>query len=165
MDNRVQIKNMVNSTVILTSPDLHFRREWNKKGQINSVPMDILRDLIYDEGVNSLFTSGALEITDKKVRIELGLEQEGVEPERHSLTENQMLGALFGTPKDIENAINTIPPAQIDDFVDLAVDREVTDMAKVDVFKRLTGKDILNMVKLNRQIKEEEKKEALEAQK
>ena len=158
-NNRVQVRSAVNGTVVLSNTDLRFRREWSKKGQVNTIPLEILQDMIYEDGTLSLFKDGMLEIPDQETRIELGLEERGVEPEKHSLTNNQMLGALYGTPADIAKAINTLPNAQIDDFVSLAVEKEVTDMAKVDIIKKMTGKDVLALVKFNRQIKEPDKTE------
>lgn len=158
-NNRVQVKSAINGTIVLSNMDLRFRREWNKKGQINSIPFEILQDMIYEDGTMSLFKDGILEIPDQEIRIELGLEERGVTPEKHSLTDNQMLGALYGSPADIAKAINTLPSAQIDDFVNLAVEKEVTDMAKVDIIKKMTGKDVLALVKFNRQVKEPDKTE------
>lgn len=154
---RVQIKCLIKGTVVLTDPNIPIRREWNKKGQIQSVPFGILQDLIYQPGVQAMFDEGILEVEDQKVRIELGLETEGVEPEKVIMSENQMLAALIGTPDDIAAALDKLPEAQKEEFVRLAVDKEFTDMAKVDVIKKKTGKDVLQLVKFNRQLKEESK--------
>lgn len=154
---RVQIKNMVKGTVIITDPNLPIRREWNKKGQIQTIPFGVLQDLIYQPGVQAMFDEGLLEIIDKNVRVELGLETEGVEPEKQFMSENQMLAALIGTPEDIAAALDKLPNAQKEEFVQLAVEKEFTDMAKVEVIKKKTGKDVLQLVKFNRQLKEEEK--------
>lgn len=156
-EKRVKIMNKVKGTVILTDPNVPITREWTKKGQIATIPMDVMQDLIYQEGTLELFRQGVLYIVDKEDRIELGLEVEGQKPEIEFLTENQMLGALIGTPKDIENMIKKLPKAQVDEFVDLAVEKEITDMAKVDVIEKLTGKNIIKLVQFNRQLKEDDK--------
>ena len=149
--------NKVKGTVILTDPNVPITREWTKKGQIATIPMDVMQDLVYQEGTLELFRQGVLYVVDKEDRIELGLEVEGQKPEIEFLTENQMLGALIGTPKDIENMIKKLPKAQVDEFVDLAVEKEITDMAKVDVIEKLTGKNIIKLVQFNRQLKEDDK--------
>lgn len=156
-EKRVKIMNKVKGTVILTDPNVPITREWTKKGQIATIPMDVMQDLIYQEGTLELFRQGVLYIVDKEDRIELGLEVEGQKPEIEFLTENQMLGALIGTPKDIEDMIKKLPKAQVDEFVDLAVEKEITDMAKVDVIEKLTGKNIIKLVQFNRQLKEDDK--------
>lgn len=159
-NERVQVKSVVKGTVVLTDPDLHFRREWIKKGQINTIPFGILQDLIYQPGVESMFTDGLLEIVDKKVRVELGLEVEGVAPEKQILTEAQMLGALMSAGTEaVEKALDTLPEAQIEEFVQLAVEKEITDMPKVDIIKKKTGRDIIQLVKFNRQLQEEPRDE------
>ena len=158
-NDRVQIKSIVKGTVVLTDPDLHFRREWTKKGQINTIPFGILQDLIYQPGVESMFTDGLLEIVDKKARVELGLEVEGVAPAKQIMTEAQMLGALVSGPDAVEKALDTLPEAQVEEFVQLAVEKEITDMAKVDIIKKKTGKDVIALVKFNRQLQEEPRSE------
>lgn len=152
---RVQIRSRVKGTVIIYDPNIPIKREWTKKGQIQTIPLDIMRDLVYQTGVQSMLEDGMLEIVDKDVRIELGLEVEGVAAEKEFMTENQMLAALIGTPDDIAAAIDKLPAAQIEEFVHLAVEKEFTDMAKVDIIKKKTGKDVLQLVKFNRQVKEE----------
>lgn len=158
-DKRVKITSKIKGIVIIADPNIPFRREWSKKGQVQSIPMDILQDLIYQEGVNELFSQGVLYIDDQEDRIELGLETAGIVPNVQMYTENQMLGALVGTPADIEKMIKKLPKAQVEEFIELAVDKEITDMAKVDVIKKLTGRDIIKLVQYNRQLKEEPKSE------
>lgn len=156
-DKRVKITSKIKGVVIISDPNIPFRREWSKKGQIQSIPMDILQDLIYQEGVHELFAQGVLYIDSQEDRVELGLETAGIVPDVQMYTENQMLGALIGTPADIEKMIKKLPKAQIEEFVELAVDKEITDMAKVDVIKKYTGKDVIKLVQYNRQLKEEPK--------
>lgn len=151
---RIKVKNMIKGTVVINDPNTHFRREWNNKGQVMTIPFEILQDLVYQDGVQSMLNEGILLIDDKQARIDLGLEDPDIEPVKTFLTENQMRAALIGTPEDIAAAIDKLPPAQVEEFVNLAVEGEYTDMAKVDIIKKKTGKDVLQLVKFNRQLKE-----------
>lgn len=159
-ERRVKIVSRVKGIVSLSDPNIPIAREWTKKGQIATIPMDIMKDLIYQEGVAEIFRQGILEIPEKEDRIELGLETEGAEEEKiEFLTENQMLAVLVGTVPELKVAMDKMPKAQLDEFVDLAVQKEITDMAKVDAIKQKTGKDVIKLVQFNRQLKEEPKAE------
>jgi adenylosuccinate lyase len=70
-----------------------------------------------------------------------------------------MLAVLVGTVPELKVAMDKMPKAQLDEFVDLAVQKEITDMAKVDAIKQKTGKDVIKLVQFNRQLKEEPKAE------
>lgn len=151
---RVQIKNLVKGTVVINDPNIPIRREWTKKGQVNSIPYDVMEDLVYQEGIMTLFKDGILSIEDKDVRVRLGLEASDGHDAIVIFNENQMLGALMGKPADLEVALKKLPKEQINELVELAVTKEVTDMQKVDLIKKYTGRDILQLVKYNRQANE-----------
>ena len=160
MSDRVKLVNKTKCTVVINDPNIPFRREWTKKGQVLTIPMDIMQDLIYQEGVSAMLNDGTLEVVEKEDRIALGLETEGEEPTVKFLTENQMLGALVSKDiADLEKTLKKMPRAQIDEFIDLAVEKEITDMPKVDLIEKLTGRNIIKLVQFNRQLKEEPKEE------
>ena len=161
-NTRVQIKSMINSHVVVKDNNLHIRREWNRKGQVQTLPLGIIRDLYYDVGFQAMLEEGILTIEDKDVRIELGMEAPGEEPTFKFYTENQMLAALVGSAADVKKAMNEMPKAQLNDFVNLAVQKEITDMAKVDVIKAKTGKDVIKMVQTERQAKEPVKTDTID---
>ena len=158
-EERVKIISKIKGTVVIYDRDIPIRREWTRKGQVQTIPMDIMQDLIYQEGVLSLFEQGVLYIEDKDARVKLGLEVEGEEPTIKMLTDTQMLGALYGKTEDLKKTLEELPKAQIDELVGLAVEKEITDMAKVDVIEKFTGKNIIKLVQYNRQLKEEPKTE------
>lgn len=154
-EKRVKIASRVKGIVSLSDPNIPIAREWTKKGQIATIPMDIMQDLIYEEGVKELFNQGVLEVIEKEDRIELGLEDE--EQTIQFLTENQMLAALVGTVPELKKAMDSMPKAQLEELVELAIQKEITDMGKVDAIKQKTGKDVIKLVQYNRQLLEEPK--------
>ena len=75
MENRkVIIENMTNSRVGIDIPELRLMRIWEKKGVKKPVDFDVLKEAIYNEGVEYMFKTGILYIDDIDVKIELGLE-------------------------------------------------------------------------------------------
>ena len=83
MENKkVIVTNMVNRRVGMTLPDLHFKRNWEKKGAKKPIDLEILEQAIYDPGVEYMFRQGILAIDDMEVKKFLGLEPEdATEPE------------------------------------------------------------------------------------
>ena len=158
-DKRVKIQSRVKGTVVIVDRNIPIRRELTKKGQIVTIPMSVMQDLVFQEGMSDMIKEGVISVVDQEDRIALGLEVENQKPDKEFLTENQMLGALVGSTKDIEKALDKLPRAQIDEFIDLAVEKEITDMAKVDLIEKRTGKNIIKLVQFNRQLKEEPKSE------
>ena len=76
MENRkVIIENMTNSRVGIDIPELRLMRVWEKKGVKKPVDFDVLKEAIYNEGVEYMFKTGILYIDDIDVKIELGLEE------------------------------------------------------------------------------------------
>lgn len=160
MNERVKVANRIKGIVVINDPNIPFRREWTQKGQVLTIPMDIMQDLIYQEGVHALILDGTLEIVDKSDRIALGLEApEQKEPTIKFMTENQMLGALVGNIEGLKKLLEELPKAQIEEFIDLAVEKEITDMPKVDLIEKKTGKNIIKLVQFNRQLKEDSEKD------
>ena len=77
MENKkVMIENCVNHEVGIVLPELGIRRTWERKGAKKSIDLSLLREAMYEPGVEYMFTSGMLYIDDLEVKKELGLEPE-----------------------------------------------------------------------------------------
>lgn len=161
-EKRVKVASRVKGIITLSNPDIRFRREWLKKGQVVTLPFDILQDMIYEDGVKAMFDQGILEIIDKADRVALGLEEETNSGEGTKVakfvTENQMLATLVtGTVPELKKLMDEMPRAQLEELVELAVEKEITSMDKVDAIEKKTGKNVIKLVQFNRQLKEESK--------
>lgn len=156
--NKVSVVSTVNGQVGLVLPELHFKRDWPKKGAKVMVDKDILREAIYDPGTEYMFKSGMLYIDDLEFKKELGLEpEEATKPENVIvLTEAQMKRYLTVAPvRDLKEIIPKLSKEQLKNLVDYAVDNELTDIDKASVLKEASGIDIVSAVLLKRQNKEE----------
>ena len=77
MENKqVELVSTINAYVGIDVPDLHLKRLWERKGAKKSIPLDVLREAIYDPSVEYLLREGILYIEDLDTKIELGLEDE-----------------------------------------------------------------------------------------
>lgn len=65
--------------VSIDIPSMHFRRVWERKGAKKPIDVEILREIIYDPGVEKMFKMGILYIEDLPTKIELELEPVGAE--------------------------------------------------------------------------------------
>ena len=77
MNEKVIVTSMVNGIVGITLPNSRIKKIWPKKNTKLPVDKDLLREAIYEPGVEYLFKNGILYIEDMDFKIELGLEPEG----------------------------------------------------------------------------------------
>jgi hypothetical protein len=83
MNDKVIVTSMVGGNIGITLPHIRFNKTWPRKGTKLTIEKDILREAIYEPGVEYLFRQGILYIDDLSFKIELGLEPEGAEAPTH----------------------------------------------------------------------------------
>lgn len=154
MENKkVMIKNMTNGRVVIKVPDLNLKRIWERKDAVKPVDFEILQQAFYDEGVEYLFKEGMLYITDEKIRIELGLEDE--ENKIIILDDNMKKRYLTVLPvNELKEKLKELTKEQILELADYAINNEIVNMEVRDLLKEYTGIDIIRAIELNRQMKE-----------
>ena len=153
-DKKVIIENLISATVGINIPDLRLNRTWEKKGAKKIIPFGVLKEAIYDPGTEYLFKEKILYIEDKEVRVELGLE-EADSKEEYVLSDAQKERLLKKMPaSELKITLPTLSVAQIEDLIDYAVEHEVVDFDRADIIKQFTKKDIIQMIKMQREKKE-----------
>lgn len=154
MENKkVMIKNMTNGRVVIKVPDLNFKRIWERKNAVKPVDFEILQQAFYDEGVEYLFKERMLYITDEKIRVELGLEDE--ENKIIILDDNMKKRYLTVLPvNELKEKLKELTKEQILELADYAINNEIVNMEVKDLLKEYTGIDIIRAIELNRQMKE-----------
>ena len=154
---KVEVVSKVGGTVILSVPDLHFRREFRRKGAKVLVDKDILEEAIFNPGIEALFQSGALYIEDLAVKKELGLEPEDAkEPENIIvLNDAQIKRYLTVAPThELKEIVEKLTPESKNELVEYAIANNISDYNKVKILKEATGIDVLNAIKLRHEEKE-----------
>ena len=163
MEDKVKVKSLVSSRVVISLPELRLRRVWEKKGAVKVIPFDQLEEALYSPGTESLFKKGVLGIDDMEVKIRLGLEPEGAQEPVHIITldDKQRERYLRVLPiHEFRQKVKELPKEQIMELANYAIEHEIADFDKSEVLLKLAGVDILSAIKLNR-----DDKAVMEAQK
>lgn len=161
MEKKVKVINVSNSRVVVNSPELRFRRIWERKGAVVSIDFDVLEELKYNIGFERLLKNGTLYIEEMEVKKELGLEP--LEAEKPTniivLTDKEKEEVLTGELNELKDTLLKLSRDQKIDLAHYAIEKEITDFRVNDILKRETGIDVLNAIKISRDIEEAEKQE------
>ena len=158
MNDKVSVMSLVGHRVVLVLPHLRFKKVWTKKGAKFMIEKDILREAIYDAGVEKLFTSGVLYIEDMDFKIELGLEAEGTtKPTQIIPVDEKYLNRILKLMpvQEMKQAIGAMTEEQKRELVRFAVEQKDAQMDRLSIVKELTGSDVFKMIEIKRQMEEE----------
>lgn len=156
MNDKVIVTSMVGGNIGITLPHIRFNKTWPRKGTKLAIEKDILREAIYEPGVEYLFRQGILYIDDLSFKIELGLEPEGAEAPTHvAVDEKYMTRVLKVMPiGEMKKAISEMNEIQRQEFVDFASSQNDISLERIKVVDQVTGANILKIIELKR-LKEE----------
>jgi hypothetical protein len=153
MNERVIVTSMVGGRVGLVVPHLRVNKVWPKKGTKLPVEKEILREAIYEPGVEYMFKQGLLYIDDMDFKIELGLEAEGATAptEIIPVDERYLTRVLKLMPiPEMKKAIEAMNDNQIRELVDFAAEQNDIQLDRMDVLKKIVGIDIFKVIEIKR---------------
>ena len=153
MNERVIVTSMVSGRIGLVLPRMHINKVWPKKGTKLPVEKDILREAIYEPGVEYMFKQGLLYIEDMDFKIELGLEEEGAKAPTNviPMDEKYMARVLKMMPiAEMKMAIGKMNDNQKRELIDFASEQNDIQFDRMDVIKKLTGIDVVKVIELKR---------------
>lgn len=160
-DKLVKIKSMSRGTVGITVPYLSLRRTWARKGAVQQLPMDVLKEAIYEPGVEYLFKTGMLSIESLEDRIELGLEEPGTTEETAklvSLSQEELIRLVKEASYDeFKEKLEKLTRPQALELAEVAIDQEITDYSKGRLIYNKTGRDVFKIVTTKKEEEEAEK--------
>ena len=159
MNERLNVTSMESGRIGLVLPRMHINKVWPKKGTKLPVEKDVLREAIYEPGVEYMFKEGLLYIDDMDFKIELGLEEEGTtKPENIiPIDEKYLIRVLKNMPiAEMKMAVAKMNDNQKRELVDFASEQNDISFDRMDVIKKLTGIDVVKVIELKRAKKEEE---------
>ena len=151
MDDKVMVTSMVGGTISASALN---HRVWNKKGQKLPVSKDILREAIYEPGIEYMFKNGSLYIEDRDFKIELGVEAEGTKTPTQiiPMDEKYMTRVLKLMPvSEMKKAIDEMSMVQKQELVDFAVKQNDIQLDRIKIVSDKCGVDVLKAIELNRQ--------------
>ena len=151
MNEKVMVTSMVGGTVSASSLE---HRVWNKKGQKLPVSKDVLREAIYEPGVEYMFKKGILYIEDMDFKIELGLESEGAKAPTDILpVDDKYLNRVLKLMpiSEMKAAIDKMSIVQKQELVDYASKQNDIQLDRLAIVSEKCKVDILKTIELNRQ--------------
>ena len=154
MNEKVIVTSMVSGNVGLTLPHLRFVKTWPKKGTKLPIDKEILREAIYDPGVEYMFKNGILYIDDMDFKIELGLEEEGAKAPTAivPLDEKYLERVLKRMPvAEMRKVIKEMNSNQIRELIDYACGQNDIQIDRVNAIKEITGTDLFKVIELKNQ--------------
>lgn len=150
MENKkVIIENMVNSRVGIDIPELRLTRVWERKGAKKPIEFDILKEAIYNEGVDYMFRNGILYIDDMDVKIALGLEEEDA-PAQIKVLKDADCEELWNkaTLKVFKETLEEYPKEQLQVLADYAVAHKILNLDKSNALRKKIGYDVVRVIQL-----------------
>lgn len=151
MNDKVYVTSMVSGTVKA------MRKTWPRKGTKLPVEKDLLREAIYEPGVEYMLKTGILYIDDMDFKIELGLEAEDTKTPTNiiALDDKYMNRIMKLMPiQEMRAAVSKLSENQKRELVDYASSQNDVSMDRLGVLKELTGIDVLKVIELKRQKEE-----------
>ena len=151
MNDKVMVTSMVGGTISASSLE---HRVWNKKGQKLPVSKDVLREAIYEPGVEYMFKNGILYIEDMDFKIELGLEAEGAKaPTAIVPVDEKYLERLLKRMPvaEMKQAIKGMNDNQKREMIEYASEQNDIQLDRLSAIKELTGTDLFKVIELKRQ--------------
>lgn len=153
MDKKVKVTNLVSRRVNITLPEMRFRRVWETKGAVRTIPFDELEEAMYNPGVEALFRNGVLGIEDMSVKKELGLEPEDAEEPVNIIVLNDQQRKRYLTVlplPEFKDKVKELSRDQIQELAKFAIDNELIDFEKDSYIKELIDIDIIGSIQLNK---------------
>jgi len=156
-NNKVKITSMTSGLVSVKVPAAQFQREWMDRGASVMVEREKLDDLMYDNGFKYMIDTGMLYIEDLAVKKELGIEpEEATAPVNIIvLSDADKKRYLTAMPlKEFKIQIGKLNKEQLDMLIDYAVANRYVDFDKTKALKEVTGRDVIQTIRLSEQNKE-----------
>ena len=151
MNDKVMVTSMVGGTVSASALE---HKVWNKKGQKLPVSKQVLREAIYEPGIEYMFKKGILYIEDMEFKIELGLEAEGAkEPTQILPVDDKYLNRVLKLMpiSEMKQAIDKMSLTQKQELVDYAVRQNDIQLDRLNIVSNKCNVDVLKAIELNRQ--------------
>ena len=151
-NDMVMVKSAADAVVVMNLPELALRRVWQKKGAKYPIDRKILLQAYYNPGVTALFEEGILVTDDEAFLIEVGLKEEGGEVKVVELTDAYKVRLVKTMPlMEVEREIKKLTRSQIEELVDYAIVHYTEiSMDRIDLFTKISGKDVMGAIKIYR---------------
>lgn len=145
--DKITIKNISSATVVISAPELKFRRELIPGRSIN-ISKEDYDELIFDPGINGLINDHYISITGAEDNVPEGVSE--------NVFEKSDLEKILDT-QDVTAFAKMIPTAkqaEKDTIVQLAVEKGITHPAFVKLIKQYCDVDVINAINRKHQLED-----------
>lgn len=145
----VNLRNMVNKTVVVKIPEYGINRKWTAKGQVIPIPYTLMEQLLWHNGFRQMINRGILYIDSLQDKIDLGIEPEGTTKPVNIivLTDEEIKNYINEMPyDDFERKVQELSKTQVDNIINYILTNEVIDVSKCTFLKKLTGTDTMEII-------------------
>lgn len=149
MSEKIAVFSNSRSTVCISIPYLHLKKEWNKKGAKVMIDKEVLEEAMFDPGVEYMFKNGILYIKEMATKIDLGLEPEGAQkPENIIILTDAEKDDYMKNKQawQLKEVLNKLTYEGKKDFCEYVVEHELLDGPKAAVIKETCGFDVLHAI-------------------
>lgn len=159
-NGKVIFQSMCASTLVVHEPAFSVHVEFPGRGSVQAIPMETVRQLLWRQGFKNMITSGLLYINDMEDKIELGLEDPDtkVPTKIKVFTPEQILTLLKVKSYDeFVKEVESAPIEQANAIVDYAVEHSILDAQKIEFLKKVTNRDVIQLLNRKRMNEEAER--------
>lgn len=158
-DRRIKLVNAEDSTLTINEPELKINRTLRGINAAITLPGDQVKELLESSiGFKNMIEQGMIMIENKEDRIALELEENGINVPVY-FKKDDMVKLLRGVAyPDFVKQVEAMTKEQRNMLADLAIAEEITDLAKTDLLKKYTERDIIKTIMLARDMKADQTK-------
>ena len=146
MDNKISIKNISSATIVISAPELKFRRELIP-GRSISISKEDYDELMFDPGMTGLINDHYISITGVEEEETIKTSEVFEKTDLEKILDKQDVTAFA-------KMIPTAKQAEKDTIVQLAVEKGITHPAFVKLIKQYCDVDVISAINRKHQMEE-----------
>lgn len=158
MSEKIKVINAARGRCVVNNRDLGIRRVWQARGDVVTFTKEQLESLMYDPAFSNMVKEGYLYIDDMEVKKDIGVEPEDAEAPTIILMDEKQLKRFWRDMPlpQFRLELRSLTRQQIMSLADYAIQHgEEGSIEKANYLSKLSERNILKGIELERQAKEE----------
>ena len=158
MSDKVKVISQYNGRCGIDNGDLHISRRWPARGSYVMFDKEVLEELMYDQAFKNMIEEGYLYIEDLEIKKDLGIEPEDATTARIINLTDKELERFWKIMPLTQFKVETkqLTKVQLDSLADYAIlHGNDGTIEKADYLTKITGRNILKGIELQKQITRE----------
>jgi len=158
MSEKIKVINAARGRCVVNNRDLGIRRVWQARGDVVTFTKEQLESLMYDPAFSNMVKEGYLYIDDMEVKKDIGVEPEDAKAPTIILMDEKQLKRFWRDMPlpQFRLELRSLTRQQIMSLADYAIQHgEEGSIEKANYLSKLSERNILKGIELERQAKEE----------